>query len=187
MAADGPRRGSRRALVWWWVALAAVVTVTVLVVRAQTSTGTPAALESAGAHVTHPVTYEVVPPTSGKHHPVWWDCGAYEQPVPAEHAVHSLEHGAVWITYRPDVPAPVVTELRRLTARGHVLLSPLPHQDSPVVVSAWSVQLRLDVADVERVQGFVATHRLGAGAPESGGLCTNGTTRDLVDRTPPSS
>src|SRR5215217_3837704 len=55
------------------------------------------------AHVQGPIEYPQVPPVGGPHNPIWVNCGVYEQPVPSEMAVHSLEHGAVWITYRLDL------------------------------------------------------------------------------------
>jgi len=45
------------------------------------------------------------PPSGGDHNPVWLTCGAYSQQPPDEYAVHSLEHGAVWITYGSSVAA----------------------------------------------------------------------------------
>lgn len=41
------------------------------------------------------VDYERTPPTNGDHDPLWQNCGFYEEPVRDEHAVHSLDHGAV--------------------------------------------------------------------------------------------
>ncbi len=55
-------------------------------------------------HTTEPVFYGQIAPVGGDHGPVLQNCGFYEEPVRNENAVHSLEHGAVWITYRPDLP-----------------------------------------------------------------------------------
>ena len=47
------------------------------------------------------VEYDREPPTNGDHAPIWQNCGLYEKPVQNRYAVHSLDHGVVWITYRP--------------------------------------------------------------------------------------
>src|SRR5215208_5439695 len=52
-------------------------------------------------HVRGRINYPQNPPVGGPHNPVWQKCGFYSKPVRNEHAVHSMEHGAVWITYRP--------------------------------------------------------------------------------------
>jgi hypothetical protein len=84
------------------------------------------------------VNYQHTPPVGGPHAPTWQNCGAYDQPIRDEHAVHSLEHGAVWITYQPDLPAAEVEQLRRITRQGsHRLLSPFPDLPAAIVVSAW--------------------------------------------------
>ena len=66
-------------------------------------------------HVESQVSYATSPPVGGDHHPVWLNCGVYDEPVPEEHAVHSLEHGSVWITYDPALPA---AEVSKLTGEG---------------------------------------------------------------------
>jgi hypothetical protein len=48
-----------------------------------------------------PIEYNREPPTNGNHDPLWQNCGFYEEPIKDRHAVHSLDHGVVWITYRP--------------------------------------------------------------------------------------
>lgn len=60
------------------------------------------------------VDYEQTPPAGGVHSPIWQNCGFYAQPVREEHAVHYLEHGAVWITYRTGLPQEQVELVREL-------------------------------------------------------------------------
>jgi MFS family permease len=51
-----------------------------------------------------------------------------------ENAVHSLKHGAVWITYRPDLPEGQVETLRDLVqGQTYILVSPYPDLPSPVM------------------------------------------------------
>src|SRR5262245_16125077 len=94
-----------------------------------------------GQHVTTRVNYPQTPPTGGPHNPVWQNCGVYTEPIANEHAVHSLEHGAVWITYQPGLPADQVARLAEITRQSNYrLLSPYPGIDSPVIVSSWGYQ-----------------------------------------------
>ncbi|WP_372595162.1 DUF3105 domain-containing protein, partial [Actinotalea sp.] len=88
---------------------------------------------------------------------------------------HSLEHGAVWITYRPDLAqaqVDVLTELAR--GEGYVLLSPFPDLAAPVVLTAWGVQLQVDDADDPRVEPFLVTYVQGEQTPEPGAPCSGG-------------
>jgi hypothetical protein len=89
--------------------------------------------------------------------------------------VHSLEHGAVWISYRPDLPAEQVRALTDLAKdRAYVLLSPNPRQAAPVDATAWGTQLALDTAGDPRLPAFVAKYTKGPQAPEPGASCTGG-------------
>jgi hypothetical protein len=67
------------------------------------------------------------PPAGGEHYNVWQNCGIYAEPVPTGNAVHSMEHGAVWITYRPDLAADEVTALQQLV-RGETFLLLSPYE-----------------------------------------------------------
>lgn len=123
-------------------------------------------------HVESPVDYPSSPPAGGAHFPVWQNCGFYEVPVNEETVVHSLEHGAVWFTYRPDVPAEQLDALRqRVEGESHVLASPY-EQSSPFVLTAWERQLAVDDLADPRVEQFVSTY-LGKG-PEPGAPCSGG-------------
>jgi hypothetical protein len=122
------------------------------------------------------VRYSVTPPVGGTHNPVWLNCGVYNAPVRNENAVHSLEHGAVWISYRPDdLSAAQRQQLEGLGADPRVLISPYPTQPAPVMISAWGVQLRLEKADSQRLRAFVIAHRDSDASPEPNGPCSAGT------------
>ena len=125
-------------------------------------------------HSTEDLDYPQSPPVGGPHHPVWLDCGHYEEPVREENAVHDLEHGTVWITYDPELSARDVDRLvEQLPDNG--ILSPREDQPSPVVVTVWGAQLALDGADDERLALFLAEYGDGHTAPEVGVTCHGGT------------
>jgi hypothetical protein len=130
----------------------------------------------ARTHVTGPVTYAQNPPVGGPHDPLWLNCGIYTSPVRNENAVHSLEHGAVWITYQPSLAPSAVQHLVSLV-KGHayVILAPYPGLPAPIVASAWGLQLKLQTANDPRVAEFIQKYANGPQAPEPGGECTGGT------------
>ncbi len=124
------------------------------------------------------VVYDIsngLPPAGGVHSARWQNCGIYDQPVEMKHAVHSLEHGAVWLTYHPDLPQAQVEKLRRL-ARGEafVLMSLFPDQASPIVLTAWGLQLQVENADDRRIANFIQMYQLGPQTPERGATCRGG-------------
>lgn len=126
-------------------------------------------------HVATTVDYPQSPPAGGDHNAAWLNCGVYSAPVPSENAVHSLEHGAVWITYDPALPADQVATLEALAAgQSYVLLSPFEGLGSPVVASAWGYQLTLDSADDARLPVFVQKYLLNPELAEAGAPCSNG-------------
>jgi hypothetical protein len=126
-------------------------------------------------HVVGPVAYPQTPPVGGDHSAIWMSCGVYPAPVKTEEAVHSLEHGAVWVTYRPDLPADQVSILAGVVSKySYGLLSPFVGLDSPVVASAWGLQLKLTSASDPRLQEFVAKYQNGPQTPEPGASCSGG-------------
>ena len=126
-------------------------------------------------HVDGPVQYAITPPVGGPHNPTWMNAGVYTKPVPPERAVHNLEHGAVWITYRPNVPKSQVDQLVALfqkqsmipeaqdggLSNRYVDLSPWSSNDlpAPIVISSWGFQLRVQSAGDPRLQPFIDTFR----------------------------
>ena len=124
-----------------------------------------------------PIEYDRQPPTNGDHAPIWLNCGFYEKPVQNRFAVHSMDHGVVWITYRPDLPSGQVDGLRSYGEKNYVIVSPYPGQDAPVIATSWRVQLELDGAGDPRLRNFVEGFRISKIAPLSGNRCVGGVGR----------
>ena len=129
-------------------------------------------------HVEGSVSYEQTPPVGGEHNSVWQNQGFYEEPVRNENAVHTLEHGAVWITYSPDLSLDQIESLRdAVEGQKCVLASPNPDlpEGSPVVASAWGLQAELESANDPNLERFIRAYRQGPQTPEPGARCTGGT------------
>jgi hypothetical protein len=143
--------------------------------------GTKTFAETNHSHVTGTVKYDRTPPAGGAHNAVWLNCGIYDQPVPNENAVHSLEHGTVWITYRPDLPADQVSQLGQLVSsrysgsQRYLLLSPYPGLPAPIVASAWGAQLSVQQPADTRLLQFIQHFEGGGQGGEAGSSCTGGT------------
>ncbi|WP_017578773.1 DUF3105 domain-containing protein [Nocardiopsis valliformis] len=119
------------------------------------------------------VDYDQFPPVGGQHYPTWQNCGVYDAPVTPELAVHSQEHGAVWITYDPDLPGSDVQTLTDLHTPGsYVIVSPMEGLPSAVVASGWGVQLQLDEADDPRLGEFLREYEQSPNVPEPGAACS---------------
>jgi hypothetical protein len=128
-----------------------------------------------GDHRPGEIDYAQTPPPGGPHNDLWQNCGFYEEPIHDENAVHSLEHGAVWITYTPDLPQDEIEILRDLAqSQTYILVSPYPDQDYPVVASAWGKQLGLESAEDPDLERFIGAYNQGPQTPEPGGGCTGG-------------
>lgn len=124
----------------------------------------------ARGHVETSITYKISPPVGGEHNSAWQRCfgDVYDAPIANEHAVHSLEHGAIWITYRPDLPADQVEKLAaRVRGNDYMLMSPYEGLDAPISLQAWGFQLKVDDADDKRIDEFITTLRDVAGPEEA--------------------
>lgn len=120
-----------------------------------------------------------LPPLGGPHYGRWQNCGIYETAVDPGFAIHSMEHGAVWITYHPDLPREQITALQdRVRGQAYLLLSPYPDQSSPIALTVWDIQLTVESADDERIDQFIRRYRNARG-PEQGANCTGGVGQPL--------
>ena len=136
-------------------------------------------------HVAGPVEYPQVPPPGGDHNGVPQTCDVYTEEIASEHAVHSLEHGAVWVTYDDSVSEDDVETLAdEVRGNPYRLMSPVADQESPIVLTAWGRTLEVDRADDERVSDFLRAYTNGAQTPEKGAACVGVTTTGPVQGAP---
>lgn len=127
------------------------------------------------------IAYPVDVPPGGPHNPNWQNCGIYNEPVRVENVVHSMEHGAVWIAYQPELLADQVNLLRDIVRQERrnqreplIVLAPKPGLESPIILTAWRAQLKLDNASDERLGQFLDRFQRGPYTPEPGAPCTDG-------------
>ncbi|MFD7031086.1 DUF3105 domain-containing protein [Streptomyces sp. NPDC059917] len=128
-------------------------------------------------HVDTPVSYPMNPPVGGDHNPRWMNCNGdvYKNPIPEVNAVHSLEHGAVWVTYNDKAAKADVDALAAKVGKTpYTLMSPDKTQSGAIMLSAWGKQLSVDKATDPRVDTFFSTYVQGTQTPEPGAACTSG-------------
>lgn len=128
-------------------------------------------------HINGTVRYDASPPVGGNHAPVWADCTGtvYTAPIAPENAMHSFEHGAVWITYRPGLPQAQIADLAQLvTGQNGTFMSPYPGLKTPISVQSWGYQLFLTSATDPRLAQFIGALRGNPKTtPEPGASCAN--------------
>jgi hypothetical protein len=136
-------------------------------------------------HTDRVVCYPQAPPVGGKHAPRWQNCGFYDGPIFNETGVHSLEHGAIWVTFRPNLAADQVEQVRALAEQPHVLASPWEDDSlgAPIVLSAWGAQLGLETLPSPLADEFVSTYRQAGTAPEPDAPCTDGVDQTRAELT----
>ncbi|MBP0450445.1 MULTISPECIES: DUF3105 domain-containing protein [unclassified Kitasatospora] len=128
-------------------------------------------------HVKEKVNYPMTPPVGGDHNAIWLDCmgHVYDQPVENERAVHSLEHGAVWVTYNGKAtPDDIKTLSDKVKGTPYSLMSPYPDEQGTITLNAWSTQLVVDNANDPRVAEFFTKYVQGKQTQEPGASCTMG-------------
>ena len=107
------------------------------------------------------VKYTTNPPTSGPHYPIPEAWGIKTSPVMDEYAVHSLEHGSVWITYQPDNISSTDLDQLKLIANKYarIILSPRPANDSYISLVSWGRTQKFNKMDSNLINLFAYRNR----------------------------
>jgi hypothetical protein len=180
-ASSDPGRPARKDRRWLWAALLGLIVVIMTILSGLALNyqsqfpGLVSYPNLEHGETRGPISYAQSPPAGGKYAPEWQNCGIYNVSVPNENAVHALAHGAVWITYRPDLAIGDIGAIERLVRnRTYVLVSPYPGQAAPIIATAWGAQLKLYDPKDNQLALFLVHYRQGPQAPEPGQPCTGG-------------
>jgi hypothetical protein len=115
--------------------------------------------------------YNSNPATSGPHYaisgiaPTPW--GVKETELVDEILVHNLEHGGIVISYRPDLPAADIEQLKQIVSTlppsttfnsVKAVLVPRAKNDRPISLTAWGYLQHLDTPDAAAINAFYSSH-----------------------------
>lgn len=120
--------------------------------------------------------YNSNPPSSGDHWASPAKNGIYDKQLPDEQLIHDLEHGYVWISYRPKSKSSestseatnvsgasdeVIKELKKIAEADNwkVILEPREKNDSMIALVSWGRVLKLDKPDYDKIKNFIRTYR----------------------------
>lgn len=111
----------------------------------------------------HAHAYNSNPPTSGWHFPSAAEWGVYKEELPDETIIHNLEHGGVWISYKPDIPEEVRKKLENFyeVYGRKVIVTPRAENDADIALAAWTRLDKFGVSEYsdERVDKFIKAFR----------------------------
>lgn len=85
-----------------------------------------------------------------------------DKELPDEQVVHNLEHGHVWISYKPDLSSEAVKVLRGF-AGGTTIVTPRSANDFDVALAAWGrldkFNLENGQIDEQRIKDFISRYQ----------------------------
>lgn len=101
------------------------------------------------------------PPTSGSHYeqPAAW--GVYDHSLQDEQLIHNLEHGGIWISYKPDIDPETKAKLEDLGRQYPQAVIVTPRQSNPhaIEVASWRRLMDLDSFDRDKILDFIKRNK----------------------------
>ena len=114
------------------------------------------------ANGTTVTSYNSNPPTSGNHYPTPAPPRFYDSELPDEQVVHNLEHGHVWIAYKPGLPEEIIKVLRKFSG-GNVIVTPRSKNDADIALAAWGRLDKFNIGsgdiDKQRIKDFISRYQ----------------------------
>jgi hypothetical protein len=147
-----------------------VSTLVLLAPRTTAAQGHQVPTEGNRQHVDQGTTmpYRNRPPSSGDHYPTPAGYGVFTRDIPAGNLVHSLEHGAIVVYYRPDLcDQTCIGQLQQAYSSApksqrygvvKMVIAPWPDMDQSVTATAWGWVDGMDQPDIQRILAFYREH-----------------------------
>ena len=120
--------------------------------------------EHIGFRDTLPEPYNSNPPSSGAHYLAPANWGIYDYEINDKILIHNLEHGGIWISYRPKVSPEVVSYLKTFVddnKNSKLVMAPRSKNDADIAIVAWGRVLKVNIqegvladADKENIRTF---------------------------------
>lgn len=106
------------------------------------------------------VEYKTNPPTSGNHLAEAKNWGVYDEEIDDKAAVHALEHGGIWISYKDidDETKKMIEDIGKFNPQS-VIVSPRQANDNKIVVTSWGKMMKLDTFDKALIQKYINTYK----------------------------
>ena len=148
------RRARMRLIILWGsVAAGIILIVGIIIWIARMPAPIPPGVAFAGQgqeHVdlSYQFSYNSNPPTSGPHYssPAGWSIYDYE--VADKIFIHNLEHGGIWISYRPGISAKAIEDLKSIVNEfygSQIVMAPRSANDTDIAVAAWMHLYKFDL------------------------------------------
>ncbi|MDP3948840.1 MAG: DUF3105 domain-containing protein [bacterium] len=108
----------------------------------------------------HP-EYNSNPPTSGSHYAKEAEWGVYQNELPDEQLIHNLEHGGIWISYKPNISPAIKIKLESIGNRYKkaVIVAPRAKNDSMIALASWGRLEKLDTLDEAEIINFIDANK----------------------------
>jgi len=106
------------------------------------------------------VSYKTNPPTSGDHLAEAKTWGVYSDEIDDKAAVHGLEHGGIWISYK-DISDDEIQFLKEIGKNNSqsVIVSPRSENEDKIVIASWGKMMKLESVDKVLIQKYIDTYK----------------------------
>ncbi len=112
------------------------------------------------------IAYKTNPPQSGSHYAKPADWGVYEEAIPDERLVHNLEHGGIWIAYRPSISTAAKDRLTALAKsyKSKVIMAPRKKNDTDIALVSWGRIYKMEIApdgsfDEKAIKNYIIKYK----------------------------